>query len=96
VSKALLIEFLMALGGVIGAGICLGIASALGTPCLQGIPPKAYFLAGLLAGILTGIAYVVIRSRFENTSAASYVALIICIFFMSFFMSMVLSFFRHK
>jgi uncharacterized membrane protein YdjX (TVP38/TMEM64 family) len=92
VSKALLIEFLMALGGVIGAGVCLGIASALGMPCLQGIPPKAYFLASFLAGIPTGIAYVVIRSRFENTPAASYVALIICIFFMS----MVLSFFRHK
>ena len=92
-SKALLIEFLMALGGGgIGAGICLGVASALGMPCLQGIPPKAYFLTGLLAGIPTGIAYVVIRSRFENTSAASYVALIVCMFFMS----MVLSFFRHK
>jgi len=93
VRKALLIEFLMALGGGgIGAGICLGVASALGMPCLQGIPPKAYFLTGLLAGIPTGIAYVVTRSRFENTSAASYVALIVCIFFMS----MVLSFFRHK
>jgi len=34
----------MAFGGVIGAGICLGIASALGRPCLQGMPPKAYFL----------------------------------------------------
>ncbi|PMB15190.1 hypothetical protein CEN46_26035 [Fischerella thermalis CCMEE 5318] len=91
-SKALLSEFLMAFGGVIGAGTCLEIARALGMPCLQAIPPKAYFLTGLLAGIPTGIAYVVIRSRFENTSAAAYVALIICIFSMS----VVLSFFRHK